>query len=143
MKRLPVVFACLVLAVAAVACSEADREEAAEDVRQAGEEAYEEGREAAESAADRAEDVINDRQVRIDDFKFDPESRTVKVGTEVTWINRDSADHTVTADNGSFESEELATDEEFSFRFTQAGEFDYHCEIHGEDRMSGTVVVES
>lgn len=143
MKRLSVVFACLALAFAGVACSEADREEAAEDIREAGEEALEEGREAAEGAADRAEDVINDRQVRIDDFTFDPQSRTVKTGTEVTWINRDSAPHTVTADNGSFESEELATDEEFSFRFTQAGTYDYHCEIHGKDRMSGTVVVQS
>jgi plastocyanin len=143
MKRLLVLVACVSLGFAGVACSEGDREEAAEDVREAGEDAYEEGREAVETAADRAEDVVNDRTVRIDDFKFDPASRTVKVGTEVTWINRDSATHTVTADNGSFESENLDTDKEFSFRFTQAGEFDYHCEIHGEDRMSGTVLVES
>lgn len=142
MRRLFVALACLSLVFAGAACSEADREEAGEDIREAGEEAVEEGREAVETAADRAEDVINDREVRIDDFKFDPASRTVKVGTEVTWTNRDSATHTVTADNGSFDSEDLETDEEFSFRFTQAGEVKYHCEIHGKDRMSGTVVVE-
>lgn len=140
MKRVFVVMACLSLGL--VACSEGDRQEAAEEVREAGESAYEEGREAVETAADRAEDVINDRTVRIDDFKFDPASRTVKTGTEVTWINRDSATHTVTADNGSFDSGDIETDKEFSFRFTQAGEYDYHCEVHGEDRMSGTVVVE-
>jgi len=142
MRRLFVALACLSLVFAGAACSEADREEAGEDIREAGEEAYEEGREAVGTAADRAEDVINDREVRIDDFKFDPASRTVTVGTEVTWINRDSAPHTVTAVNGSFDSDDIETDDEFSFRFTQSGEVKYHCEIHGKDRMSGTVVVE-
>lgn len=142
MKRSLVVFVFACIALAGVACGEDQRDEAAEDIRKSAEDAYEEGREAAEGAADRAEDVINDRTVRIDDLKFDPAARTVKVGTEVTWINRDSATHTVTADNGSFGSEDLKTDDEFSFRFTQAGTFEYHCEIHGKDTMSGSVVVE-
>lgn len=142
MRLLLIFFVSASLALAGLACGAEDRQEAAEDVRESAEDAYEQGREAAEGAADRAEDVINDRTVRIDDLKFDPATRTVKVGTEVTWINRDGATHTVTADNGSFESEDLKTDDEFSFRFTQAGTYEYHCEIHGKDTMSGSVVVE-
>jgi plastocyanin len=124
------------------ACSREERDTAADRIRESAEEAVEEGREAAKEAADRAEDVINDRTVRIDDLAFDPETRTVTVGTEVTWINRDSVSHTVTADNGSFDSGEIDPDEEFSFRFTQAGTYRYHCEVHGRETMSGAVVVE-
>ena len=31
-------------------------------------------------------------------YAFNPETITVTAGTEVTWINRDSANHTVTSD---------------------------------------------
>ena len=141
MKRLLVVLS-VVLVVAGGACSDATRDEAAEDVRESAEDAYEEGKEAVGEAADRAEDVVNDRTIEIDDFAFKPATRTVKVGTEVTWINRDDVDHTATAKNESFDGEVSGRNAEFSFRFTQAGEFEYFCEIHGEDRMSGTIVVE-
>ena len=50
--------------------------------------------------------------------------------------------HTVRASNDSFDSGEIATDKDFSFRFTQAGTFEYYCEIHGKDTMSMKVVVE-
>ena len=142
MKRLLVLAVSASLLFAVAGCTDADREETAEDIRESAKDAYEEGREAVEGAADRAEDVINDRTVRIDNIAFDPVTRTVKVGTEVTWINRDSVKHTVTADEGGFDSGEIDTDKEFSFRFTQAGRFPYYCEIHGKETMSGTVIVQ-
>ncbi len=143
MKRCLVSVAALAFLFGAAACSDADREEAAEDIRESAEDAYEEGREAVGDAANRAEDVINDRIVRMKDVAFVPQSRTVKIGTEVTWTNNDAVTHTVTADNDAFDSGNVEGTKEFSFRFTQAGEYPYHCEIHGKDRMSGTVVVES
>jgi plastocyanin len=142
MKRLLIAAACATLVFAGAACSEESRDEAADEISESAQDAYEEGRGVAEEAADRAEDVINDRTVRIDDLKFIPAARTVKVGTEVTWINRDSTEHTVTANKNTFNSGNLATDKEFSFRFTQAGEVKYHCEIHGKDLMSGVITVE-
>jgi plastocyanin len=133
-------FACAVLALplGAVACGDT-----ADEARDVAEEAAEDAGDAARDAADRAEDVVNDRNVTIRDNKYDPASRTISVGTEITWVNRDENTHTVTSDNDVFETEEnLGTDDEFSHRFTQAGTYDYHCEVHGEDEMSGTIIVE-
>jgi plastocyanin len=57
----------------------------------------------------------------------------------VTWTNRMSARHTVTADNGEFDSGQLARDQSFSHTFTAAGAVPYHCEIH--PFMTGQVTV--
>ena len=77
--------------------------------------------------------------VRIADFAFAPDSRDVKVGDSVKWTNQGGATHTVTADDGAFDSGNLAGGKSFSFTFDQAGTFAYHCKIH--QRMTGTVVV--
>ena len=47
--------------------------------------------------------------------------------------------HTVTADNGEFDSGVLNKDQSFSHVFAAAGVVGYHCEIHGN--MVGTVTV--
>src|SRR5829696_2336470 len=45
------------------------------------------------------------RTVMIQNFSFKPAHITIKRGTKVTWINKDSTTHTVTANNGrSFDS---------------------------------------
>ncbi len=79
-------------------------------------------------------------QVTIKGFAFDPVTVTIKVGESVTWTNQDSADHTVTADNGEFKSSSLGNGATFSFTFTKAGSYPYHCSIHSS--MTGTVVVQ-
>jgi plastocyanin len=78
--------------------------------------------------------------VSIANFAFSPASITVKVGDQVTWTNNDSTTHTVTADDNSFSSGDLAPGATFSFTFTKAGTFPYHCSIHTS--MKGTVVVQ-
>jgi plastocyanin len=78
--------------------------------------------------------------VTIKDFAFAPGSITVAAGTTVTWTNQDSASHTVTADDGSFDSKALATGATFSQTFPTAGSFTYHCAIHTS--MTATVVVQ-
>ncbi|HMA36269.1 MAG TPA: plastocyanin/azurin family copper-binding protein, partial [Chloroflexia bacterium] len=40
-------------------------------------------------------------------FKFAPAEITIPAGTTVTWTNKDPAKHTITADNGSFDSGSL------------------------------------
>ena len=77
--------------------------------------------------------------VSIANFAFAPASMTVAVGTTVTWTNTDSAGHTVTADDGSFKSDKLATGATFSQTFTKAGTYAYHCSIHSS--MTGTITV--
>jgi amicyanin len=77
--------------------------------------------------------------VNITDFKFDPATLTVPVGTTVTWTNQDEEPHTVAAKDGSFHSPGMDTHATYSFTFTTAGSFDYICSIH--PFMTGKVVV--
>ena len=77
--------------------------------------------------------------MNITDFKFDPATLTVPVGTTVTWTNQDEEPHTVAAKDGSFHSPGMDTHGTYSFTFTTAGSFDYICSIH--PFMTGKVVV--
>ena len=78
--------------------------------------------------------------VSIANFAFSPQTLTVKAGTKVTWTNKDSVTHTVTADKGAFNSGPLSPGNTFSFTFTQAGTYSYHCSIHTS--MMATIVVQ-
>ena len=78
-------------------------------------------------------------KAQIAGFAFSPADLTVKVGTTVTWTNEDGAPHIVATDDGSFKSETLNKGDTFSFTFSQAGTFPYHCGIHAS--MKGTVTV--
>lgn len=77
--------------------------------------------------------------VTISNFKFTPQAVTVKVGAVVTWVDSEGS-HTVTSDNGVFDSGGLTAGKSFSYKFTKPGTYKYHCSFHGMD-MSGTVVV--
>jgi plastocyanin len=68
-----------------------------------------------------------------------PDSTAVKQGDTVVWTNRMSMNHTVTADNGEFDSGVLGRNKSFSHEFATAGTVPYHCEIH--PNMTGNVVV--
>jgi len=70
-------------------------------------------------------------QVEIVDSSFSSAELTVPVGSTVVWTHNGSLPHTVTADDGSFDSGTLQNGEAFEFTFTQAGTFLYHCEFHG------------
>jgi plastocyanin len=77
--------------------------------------------------------------VTIQGFAFHPGAITVSVGDTVTWANHDSADHTATASDGSFDTGTLGRGQSGSHTFTRAGTFSYVCSIH--PNMHGTVVV--
>jgi plastocyanin len=77
--------------------------------------------------------------VSVVDFAFQPTSIEVPAGSTVTWTNTGAAPHTVTADNGAFDSGRLKPGATFSQIFATPGTFTYHCEIH--PKMTGTIVV--
>ena len=77
--------------------------------------------------------------VTISGFAFGPASISVAVGSTVTWTNQDGTAHTVTADDGSFDSGSLAQGATFSQTFDTPGTYTYHCAIHSS--MTGTVTV--
>lgn len=68
--------------------------------------------------------------VSIENFSFNSASLTVPAGTKITWTNNDNVTHTVTADDNSFSSGNLAKGATFSMTFTTAGTYSYHCQIH-------------
>ncbi|VVB65379.1 Plastocyanin [Candidatus Gugararchaeum adminiculabundum] len=77
--------------------------------------------------------------IEIKNFAFSPASIEVKAGTKVTWINQDSAAHTVAGDSGEFQLGPLAQGEKASQVFSKTGTFAYHCGIHPS--MKGTITV--
>lgn len=79
-------------------------------------------------------------EIKIDNFSFTPKSMTVKLGTAVTWTNRDDIPHNVVSTEKKFSSPVLDTDQAFSFKFSEPGSYPYFCKIH--PMMTGTIVVE-
>lgn len=77
--------------------------------------------------------------VAIKGFAFVPRVVTVAPGTTVTWTNADEDPHTVTANDKSFHSAAMDTDDKFSFTFIKPGEFAYFCSLH--PHMTGKIVV--
>ena len=72
---------------------------------------------------------------------YSPSPVTVVLGVNntVTWTNNDSAPHTVTANDGGFDSGNMAPTGSFTYTFTKAGSYQYHCIYH--PWMVGTIVV--
>ncbi|HJT85248.1 MAG TPA: plastocyanin/azurin family copper-binding protein [Nitrososphaeraceae archaeon] len=58
----------------------------------------------------------------------------------VLWTNDDTIEHTVTADDGSFDSGPISPGDNFDSTFDTRGDFSYHCSIH--PFMTGVVIVE-
>lgn len=77
--------------------------------------------------------------VEIKSFSFQPDSITVQAEATVSWVNRDSVDHTVTSEDGTFNSGNIMSGGEFKFTFTKPGTYNYHCSIHPS--MTGVVTV--
>ncbi|HSF51654.1 MAG TPA: plastocyanin/azurin family copper-binding protein [Nitrososphaeraceae archaeon] len=69
-----------------------------------------------------------------------PEISVSSEGNIVSWTNDDSTEHTVTADDGSFDSGPISPGDTFDNTFDAPGDFGYHCSIH--PFMTGVVVVE-
>lgn len=79
-------------------------------------------------------------RVAIADFAFSPPEAHVGAGTKVTWSNDDPTAHTVTAEDGTFDSGTLDAGKSFAVRFDEPGTYRYRCEIHPD--MKGSVTVE-
>lgn len=77
--------------------------------------------------------------VQIVDFAFEPAMVMIERGTTVTWTNVGDRPHTVTADDGTFDSGRLDPGEQFNFTFDEPGTFTYVCGFHPE--MQGTLMV--
>jgi plastocyanin len=72
-------------------------------------------------------------------WHFDPAEISVPAGATVVWTNQGKEDHTVTADDNSFDSGYKKTGTTFQRAFPRPGKYSYHCSPH--PWMKGTVLV--
>ena len=79
-------------------------------------------------------------EAEIDDLAFKPAEIKAQVNDIVNWENNDSVDHSIVADDGSFESDALTDGEHFEKTFSRPGTYAYHCGIHPS--MTGKIIVE-
>ena len=69
--------------------------------------------------------------ITIKDFKFSPNPLKAKAGATITVKNDDSTTHTLTADDKSFDTGEVANGTSSKITLpTKAATVTYHCEIH-------------
>jgi len=68
--------------------------------------------------------------VAITDFTFTPHAVTVTEGDRVFFRNNGATTHTATADDGAFDSGNLAPGGVFAVTMPTIGSFSYHCSIH-------------
>ncbi len=72
---------------------------------------------------------------------YAPGTLKVQPGTWITWSNAGQDPHSVTADDGSFDSGNLDPSEGFSWFFADPGTVTYSCALH--PWMTGKVIVGS
>lgn len=68
--------------------------------------------------------------VHIAGFAMDPDPLTIEKGDTVVWHNHDSATHTATADDGSWDTGYISSGGSESITFDSLREDTYHCEVH-------------
>lgn len=85
------------------------------------------------------EGAVETDQVTIADLAFGPEVIVVQAGTTVRFANEDTEAHTITHDDGEFQTGAIPPGESLGLPFPEPGTYTYHCEIH--PAMTGTVVV--
>ena len=71
-------------------------------------------------------------KITIERNAFTPADVTVMQSGSILWVNGDNQVHTVTADNGSFDSGDIAAGGSFGYTFNIIGPHTYHCKYHGE-----------
>jgi plastocyanin len=75
----------------------------------------------------------------IEDDYFEPKDAVVDPGTTLMWINRGQEQHTVTSDDGQFDSGVLEPGDTFLTTVEGSGTLTYHCTLHPE--MTGSITV--
>jgi plastocyanin len=93
----------------------------------------------AESEPAPSGEASKSEKVEIVEFTYQPDPVVVQAGGKVTWQNEDTAPHTATADDGSFDTGTIEKGKIGSETFKEPGTFTYFCEIH--PTMHGTVEV--
>lgn len=80
-------------------------------------------------------------EVVLSDIAFEPSEIEVEPGTTITFTHEDGGiPHTVTAEDGSFDSGQMGDGDQFTVTVEESGEIPFFCEIH-PSQMQGTITV--
>src|SRR5207244_10177388 len=71
-----------------------------------------------------------DNEPDLTNWHFDPAALTVPAGSTVVWHNRGHEEHSVTADDRSFDSGLTKPGTDFQRTFPKVGVYAYHCQPH-------------
>jgi plastocyanin len=83
--------------------------------------------------------------VTMKSLSYEPKTVEIHVGDTIAWTNGSLTKHTATSDDDgkTFNSGEIKSAETSTpIKFDKAGEFKYHCQIHGR-AMHGTITVKA
>lgn len=89
--------------------------------------------------------VLAGPSVALTDNAFTPGTLHIQPGQTVTWVNNGQTGHTVTADDGSFDSQTFQPGAEYTHTFTTPGRYPYYCVLHGAAGgygMAGVIIVD-
>ena len=89
--------------------------------------------------AEGVETTQNATQANIRNMVFAPVRLEVTAGTTIRWTNHDQLVHTVTADDGSWDSGNIDPGSTWTHTFDKPGDYSFHCTPH--PFMKGVVVV--
>lgn len=84
-------------------------------------------------------------QIQVVDIAFEPKRVTIEAGEAVAWSWEGSQPHSVTADDGSFDSDIQEKGSTFEQTFDEPGKYEYYCKVHSSpdgDTQNGVIVVE-
>ena len=83
--------------------------------------------------------------VKVKSLSYSPKKLEVEVGDSVVWTSEARTKHTATSDDDgkTFDTGDIEPGKSSKpVKFKKAGEFKYHCRVHGNS-MSGKVVVKA
>ena len=83
---------------------------------------------------------VTGTNITIQNFKYSPETITIKSGSSITWTNQDRVGHSATADDNSFDTGVLDQGQSKTITFSKPGTYAYHCNVH--PMMKATVIVQ-
>jgi plastocyanin len=142
MELKPLLIAALVaLSLGLAACGDGGSDSTSSEVETTPPASEESSDEAGSTESEPAPsgEASKSEKVDIVEFTYQPDPVVVQVGGKVVWQNQDTAPHTATADDGSFDTGTIEKGKLGSETFKEAGTFTYFCEIH--PTMKGTVEV--
>lgn len=74
---------------------------------------------------------------------FNPLQRKVAVGTTITFINKDNANHSATETHNLFDSGRIKSGDSYSYTFTTPGTYYFYCNYHSSNSSEqGAILVQ-